>query len=146
MAIFNPSHYRVDDVYTITPHKIDEADANTTYMCYLAVSATLAEAAAMDGPLSATYYYPGSGMGTAIAQNPLSGANFGAGYGTPKTVLSGFNRRQRIVRIKKVGNITSYDVATDVMWTGRASGTYTPIIGQNLVPTNRPAGFHFPQN
>ena len=88
MAIFNPSHYRVDDVYTITPHKIDEADANTTYMCYLAVSATLAEAASMDGQLSATYYYPGSGMGTAIQQNPASGANFGTGYGTPKTVLS----------------------------------------------------------
>ena len=146
MAIFNPSHYRVDDVYTITPHKIDEADANTTYMCYLAVSATLAEAASMDGQLSATYYYPGSGMGTAIQQNPASGANFGTGYGTPKTVLSGFNRRQRIVRIKKVGNITTYDVCTDVQWTGRASGTFEPINGQNLVPTNRPVGFAIPQN
>ena len=99
MPIYSNSHYRVEDVNTITPHKIDEADANTTYMCYLAISASAGEAAEIYGSSS----------------------------------LSG-HRKQRIVRVKKVGNVTSYDIATDVTWTGRASGTYSPINGQNMAP------------
>lgn len=99
MPIYSNSHYRVEDVNTITPHKIDEADANTTYMCYLAISASAGEAAEIYGSSS----------------------------------LSG-HRKQRIVRIKKVGNVTSYDQAIDVTWTGRASGTYSPVNGQNMAP------------
>ena len=85
MPIYSNSHYRVEDVNTITPHKIDEADANTTYMCYLAISASAGEAAEIYGSSS----------------------------------LSG-HRKQRIVRIKKVGNVTSYDQAIDVTWTGKS--------------------------